>query len=175
MIPMEERFLLIGKITKTHGIKGEVRVVSFTESVDTFRLLKEVYIKKGDFFQKFQIKNVRPHKNICIVAFEGINKIEDAQTLIGGSIYCDKSFLPPITSPDEYYWHEVIGLEVRLITGEKIGKIKNVFNTGSNDIFVVYNKREKKEYLIPSIEDTIEKFDWERKILWIKPLAGLLD
>lgn len=173
---MKEEFLLIGKVVNTHGIKGEVRVIPYTESIDSFRAAKEVYLKqKSGPFQKFHVVRVRPHKNIYIVALEGINHINNAEALIGANIYRKKSTLPPLTSPDEYYWHEVIGLEVRLITGEKIGKVKQIFNAGSNDIFVVYDKKKKKEYLIPSIEDVIEKFDWGNKILWIKPVAGLLE
>ncbi|MCD6320304.1 MAG: PRC-barrel domain-containing protein, partial [Candidatus Desulfofervidaceae bacterium] len=70
---------------------------------------------------------------------------------------------------------QVIGLEVRSLKGEVIGKIKHVFNTGSNDIFVVYDEKNKKEYLIPSIDDVVERFDFGAGILWINVIPNLLE
>ncbi len=175
-MPMQEDdLLLIGKVVRTHGIKGEIGVLPYTESVASFRAAGEVYLKpKSGPLQLFHIEAVRPHKNIYIVALEGIENINEAEPWVGAYVYRKKSTLPPPDrKADEYYWYEVIGLEVRSQDGMVLGKITQVFNTGSNDIFVVYNKEVKKEYLIPSIADVIIKFDWENRILWINFIPGL--
>ena len=175
-MPMQEDdLLLIGKVVRTHGIKGEIRVLPYTESVDSFRAAGEVYFKlKGGPLHSFYIKSVRPHKNIYIVALEGIENINEAELWVGAYVYRRKSTLPPPDrTEDEYYWYEVIGLEVRTQEGRILGEITQVFNAGSNDVFVVYNKEEKKEYLIPSIADVIVRFDWENRILWINLIPGL--
>ena len=174
---MRKEFLLIGKIVNTHGIKGKIRVISYTDSTESFKAGGEVFLKqKTGPIQVYRLREVRPHKNFYILSLAEIGHIDEAETLIGANIYIKKSSLPPLNKETEYYWHQVSGLKVCLKnTEECLGKIKYVFNTGSNDIFVVYNKREKKEYLIPSIEDVIEKFDWTHRILWIKPMPGLLE
>jgi len=174
---MRKEFLLIGKIVNTHGIKGEIRVIPYTDSTESFRVGGEVFLKqKTGPIQLYHLREVRPHKNFYIFSLAEVEHINEAETLIGANIYIKKSSLPPLNKESEYYWYQVSGLKVCVKNTKKcLGKIKYVFNTGSNDIFVAYNKKEKKEYLIPSIEDVIEKFDWTHGVLWIKPVSGLLE
>ena len=73
----------------------------------------------------------------------------------------------------EYFWYELIGLDVYLVSGEYIGKIENILPTGSNDVYIV--GKEEKEYLIPAIEDVVKEIDIERKKMIIEPLEGLLE
>ncbi|MDL1969901.1 MAG: ribosome maturation factor RimM [Candidatus Desulfofervidaceae bacterium] len=172
----ETELLLIGKVVNTHGIKGELRVVPYTKSVESFRAAGVVYVKfKSGPFQPYHIVSVRPHKNVYIVGLSEVNHISQVEALIGAEIYREKSSLPGLDEEKEYYWYQVIGLEVRSLKGEVIGKIKHVFNTGSNDIFVVYDEKNKKEYLIPSIDDVVERFDFEAGILWINVIPNLLE
>jgi len=175
-MPVQEKeLLLIGKVVNTHGIKGELKVILYAESVESFRAAGVVYLKlKSGPFQLYHLASVRPHKNVYIVSLSGVNHISQAKALIGAKVYREKSSLPALEK-EEYYWYQVIGLEVHSIKGERIGVIKHVFNTGSNDIFVVYDAKNKKEYLIPSINDVIDRFDFKAGILWIKPIPGLLE
>ena len=173
---MRKEFLLIGKIVNTHGIKGKIRVIPYADSTESFRVGGEVFLKqKTGPVQLYHLREVRPHKNLYILSLAEIEHISKAEPLIGANIYIKKSSLPSLNKETEYYWHQVIGLKVYLNTNEYLGKVKYVFNTGSNDIFVVHNEKEKKEYFIPSIEDVIEKFDWVHGVLWIKPMPGLLE
>lgn len=176
-MPVQETgLLLIGRVVSTHGIKGKLKVVPYTESVESFRAAGVVYLKpKSGPFQVYHIVSVRPHKNIYIVSLSEVSHISQAEVLVGAKIYREKSSLPTLEEEKEYYWHQVIGLEVRSLKGEIIGKIKHIFNTGSNDVFVVYDAQNKKEYLIPSIDDVIDRFDFEAGVLWINPIPGLLE
>ncbi len=173
----EKDLLLIGKVVKPHGIKGEIKVLPYSESVDSFRAADVLCLKaKGGPLQSFKVTSVRPHKNVFIVGLKEISSINEAEKWIGALVYRRKDTLPALNREEgEYYWHEIIGFEVRTNEQKVIGRIKHVFNTGSNDIFVVYDKKTRKEYLIPSTYEVIEKFDWENKILWITPLPGLLE
>ncbi|HEC67920.1 MAG TPA: 16S rRNA processing protein RimM [Candidatus Desulfofervidus auxilii] len=174
---MRKEFLLIGKIVNTHGIKGKIRVIPYADSTESFRVGGEVFLKqKSGPLRLYHLRGIKSHKKFYILSLAEIDHINEAETLIGANIYIKKSSLPPLNKESEYYWYQVLGLKVCLKNAEKcLGKIKYVFNTGSNDIFVVHNKKEKKEYLIPSIEDVIEKFDWTHGVLWIKPMPGLLE
>ncbi len=166
----ESAFLLIGKVIKTHGIKGQLKVLFYASS---FFKATWVYLKpKGGFVQLFRIVFIKPlKKGNYVIGLEGITNLEEAKSLIGANIYCKKTDLSPLDK-DEYYWHQVIGLDVYLESGKCLGKVAYIFNAGSNDVFVV--KSEDKEYLIPAISEVIKAFNWEKRILWITSIEGLL-
>jgi len=165
----ESALLLIGEVIKAHGIKGQLKALFYTS---TFLKTTWVYLKpKGGCMQLYRIAFIRPLKGHYIVGLEGIRSLEQAKSLIGASVYCKKTDLPPLDK-EEYYWYQVIGLEVYLESGKYLGKVAHIFNKGSNDVFVVKSKNE--EYLIPATFEVIKAFDWERGVLWINPIEGLL-
>lgn len=165
----ESALLLVGKVIKAHGTKGQLKALFYTSS---FFKATWVYLKpKGGFVQLYKVVFIRPLKRYYIVGLEGITSLEQAKPLIGASIYCKKTDLPPLDK-DEYYWHQVLGLEVHLESGKYLGKVAHIFNAGSSDVFVI--KGQDKEYLIPATFEVIKAFDWERGILWITPIEGLL-
>ena len=166
---MQENALLrIGKVIKPHGLKGKLKVLLYTSNPYKTTW---VYLKpKGGFMRLYKVTSIKPLKGHYIIGLEGIKDLEQARSFVGASVYCKKEDLPPL-GEDEYYWYQVIGLKVYFDSGEYLGKVTHVFNAGSSDIFVVRNS---KEYLIPAIVDVIKAFDWEKGVLWITKMEGLL-
>ena len=170
---MEDGLLVIGKIVNTHGIQGKLRVNSYAESPEIFTSQKFFYLKdEKEGFKKYEITNVEPHKNIILLKFDGISSINEAEKLVGTSIFIEKSKLLPL-SEDEYYWFEIIGLKVFTDEGTFLGKVEGILQTGSNDVYVIRNK--KKEYLIPAIAEVVTNIDVIKKIMIIHPLEGLFE
>lgn len=170
---MEDGLLVIGKIVNTHGIQGKLRVNSYAESPAVFTSQKFFYIKdeKGDF-KKYEVTNAELHKNVILIELNGVSSIDEAEKLVGTSIFIEKSKLDPL-SEDEYYWFEIIGLKVFTEEGTFLGKVESILQTGSNDVYVIHNK--KKEYLVPAIAEVVIKIDVIKKIMIVHPLEGLFE
>ena len=164
--------ILIGKLTKLHGIKGMLKLASFAESIDTFYDLDSIYLKKSDgSFIKEQIETISPHKTGALVSFTSVKGIEDAQKMIGDELYIEKECLEEL--PDgEYYRYELIGLEVITDQGIYLGKIEELLPTGSNDVFVV--RKEGKENMIPATKEVIKDIDIAKGKMIIRPLEKMI-
>ncbi len=150
-----DNFIKIGKITKHLGIKGHSKLFYFGD-IENFKY-KEVFLKnKGELLSYF-IEERKIHKNFLILKIKGINSIDDVNNILKGKdVYIKKSQLPPLEK-GEYYWHELLGLEVFDIEENYIGKVTDIIETGSNDVFQV--TQGTKEILIPYIEQVVKKVD----------------
>ncbi|MDY7032904.1 MAG: ribosome maturation factor RimM [Thermodesulfobacteriota bacterium] len=169
---MEDKLLLIGKIVSTHGIQGKLRVYSYAESCRTFSTLDFLYVKdrKGDI-KKYKLVHIEPHKNVLLLELEGISFVDDAEKLVGSSVLMEKSSLDSLPE-DEYYWFEIIGLEVFTDDGTFLGKVEKIIQTGSNDVYVIRDM--DREFLIPAIEDIVVRIDVLKKTMIVHPIEGLL-
>lgn len=165
--------LEVGKIINTHGLKGEVKIVTWTDSPDVFEDLEYVIIKskKGDI--TLTIKGVKYQKNNIIVKFKELERIEDAEPLKNSVLYAPREMLGEL--PDGvYYIADLIGLEVFDDEGQKIGIIADVFSTGANDVYDI--KREgQKNLLLPVIDDVVLDVDIEGGKVTVHIMEGLLD
>ena len=108
----------------------------------------------------------------ALISFYGINDPETALNYRGAIISADKSMMPSLDA-DEYFYDQIIGLRVSTTDGDKLGVVSDIFQTGSNDVYVV--KGSGKEYLIPAIHDVIKEINLENKSLLVQVLEGLLD
>ena len=146
-------WLEVGKIVNTHGLKGEVKVVPWTDSPETFEDIDCVYIKKKTGNIRLNIENMKYQKNNIILKFKEISKIEDAEPLKNKTLFAERDALGEL--PDGvYYIADIIGLKAVDTDGKLIGTVSDVFNTGSNDIYEI--KREgMKNLLLPDIDDVI--------------------
>ena len=107
-------FIAYGKVLKPHGLSGEVKVLPFSGDTGSFKNFSSLYISKDNNNPpKFSISRSRKHKNTVIVKLESVDSIDDAEPLKGMTVFIDKSELPE-KDDDEYYWFELIGLEVLL-------------------------------------------------------------
>lgn len=169
---MEDRLLRVGRVVKTQGIKGEVRVSSPGKEALAQSRGKTVYLEDPKGNRKaFTVESTRPQRELTVLAFREIKSIEEAQELIGCSVYAEKENLPPLAA-DEFYWYQLQGLRVEAEDGRFIGILEEVFPTGSNDVFVV--RKEGKEILIPATDEVVARINLQEKVMIIHPVEGLL-
>ena len=169
---MNKGFIIIGKIVSTQGNKGEVKVVPLTNSIDRFRKLTDIFIKKGNNKKLLNINNLKIKKNTVILKLEGIENIEKAEMIVGSFLEVKRSNAIKLPK-DTYFIFDIIGLEVYTNENELLGKVENIISTGSNDVYVVKNK-DKQEILIPAIREVIKNIDLEKKRISINMVDGLI-
>ncbi len=168
-----EKLLLVGKVIKPHGVKGLIRVWSYARSAESFLHSGSIFIKLDqDAPVEFRVLEVKPYKNIFLMAVEGLDSYEKAEKYRGAKIFVRKDQLKE-NSDGEYYWFELIGLDVYQDTGEYLGILKEIIPTGSNDVYVV--SLNQSEFLIPAIQEVIRKIDIEKGKMIISAMEGLLD
>ncbi len=165
--------VVLGKIVATHGVRGQVRVVSYSGELNNFAALRTVMLKNPpDLLETYSIKTTAQHGKKLLVAFAGIDTINEALPLVGREVIIYREQLPEL-SPGEYYWCDLLGLQVITVAGEKLGTISDIIATGSNDVYVV--TAAEQEYLVPALEDVVLTVDLEQQIMTISPPEGLFD
>jgi 16S rRNA processing protein RimM len=165
--------ITIGKARKTHGVKGELRIEPLTDHPDRFSGLRRVYLTppRGESRQ-CAVRSVRYMDGAPLVLLEGYDTPEKARELNGWLVQVPEEEAVPL--PDgQYYWFELIGLEVVSESGEKLGTIVDIFETGSNDVYVM--KAGKKEIYLPATREVIKQVDRATKRMVIHVMEGLLD
>lgn len=168
-----DNLLEIGKIVNTHGLRGEVKVVPWTDSPEDFEGLSYVYIKINNEYKKLTVKNVKYQKNNVIVNFAEYNDINEILPYKNFVLYADRNDLGELPE-GVYYIVDLIGLEVYTEEGEFVGKIADVFNAGASDIYEV--KREgKKNLLLPVIDEVVKNVDMESGRVTVHIMEGLDD
>ncbi len=168
-----EQKLRVGVITRTHGLKGEVKVYPTTDSPSRFDELETVTLKCGRTVKDLSIESVRYFKNLVILKFEGIDTINDIESYVGGDLYIDRSEGQPL-GEDENYIADIIGMEVVTEDGARIGTVKDVMETGANDVYVVKCEG-RKDLLLPAIKPCILDVDVENNRMTVRLLDGLME
>lgn len=165
-------FVAIGYIVKTHGIKGDVKVIPLTDIPGRYTNLNNVYIytRSGEK-REYCIKSVREIRGGLIVSFTPSMSISGAEEVVGGYITVPETEVPGL-GRDCYYHFEIIDMEVYTEDGRCLGKIVDILSTGSNDVYVVKDK--DRDYLIPAIHDVIKEVDVKGKRMVISLIEGLL-
>ena len=163
---MQDKFE-IGKIVNTFGIKGEVKITPYTDNVQQFKKLKNIYVNDT----KMEIESAKFQKNTVILKLKGVDDMSSAEDLRGKLIKVDRSTkkLPEGT----YYIVDLIGLGVYTDEGNLLGTLKDIYNTGANDIYTV-ETIDGKEILLPSIKEVIKDIDVENKKITVHILKGLI-
>ncbi len=168
-----EQFLQVGIISSTHGIKGEVKVFPTTDDVNRFKKLKEVILDTGKEKLCLKIEGVRFFKQFAILKFEGYDNINDIEKYRGKSLFVTRENAVKLKK-DEYFVADLIGVFVENEDGSFKGILKDVIETGANDVYVVQCE-DGKEVLIPAIKDCILSVDLDNNMMKVHLLDGLLD
>ena len=121
----------------------------------------------------YVVESVREHKNVALFKLTNIDTPEAALPLIGQEVYADRDDLPPLPE-GRYYAEDLIGLSVLSTEGEALGKITDVFSTGSNDVYEITDNAKKKT-LIPAIRDVVKAIDLSAGVMTIWMMPGLFD
>lgn len=163
--------LEVGKIVNTHGLRGEVKIVPWTDTPDVFEDLDYVIIKSKKEDITLNISHIKYQKNNIIVKFKELERIEDAELLKNSVVLAPREALGELPE-GVYYIADLIGLDVLDENGEFIGRVSDVFSTGANDVYAV--KREgKKDLLLPVIDDVILQVDIGNKRIIAHIMEGL--
>ena len=165
--------LRVGVITSAHGIKGEVKVFPTTDDAKRFKELKEVILDTGKEYIPMEIEHVKFFKNMVILKFRGYDNINEIEKYKSRDLLITRDQAVDL-APDEYFITDLIGLAVVSDQGVELGTLKDVLETGANDVYVVAMK-DGKELMLPAIGDCILNVDLEQGRMEVHVLEGLMD
>lgn len=163
-------YLIIGQVTKPHGVRGEVRVIPHTDDPERFTWLEKVYLDEA-LTRATAVEQARLHKDFVLLKLAGYDDRDAAEGLRGHWLYISEADALPLAE-DEYYLYELEGMAVVTVDGRSLGVLVEVIETRANNVFVV--KGPLGELLIPDIEDVIQTIDFEENRMTIIPMQGLL-
>lgn len=167
-----EALLQIGIISSTHGIRGEVKVFPTTDDMGRFQKLKEVLLDTGKEKLPLKIEQVKFFKQFAILKFQDFDDINDVERYKGKSLYVTRENAVALKK-DEYYIADLIDMKVVDEKNETLGILKDVLETGANDVYMI-EMPDGKELLLPAIRQCILHVDIERMIMKVHLLEGLL-
>ncbi len=168
-----EEMLRVGVITTTHGVRGEVKVYPTTDDAERFLELEEIWLDTGKERLPLKIQNVKFFKNMVILKFEGYDDINAVQAWRQKDLLVTREQAVELQE-DEYFIGDLIGLHVEDEEGNALGVLRDVLETGANDVYLVSRPGEK-DLMLPAIKDCIREVDLESGIMRVRVLPGLLD
>ena len=184
-----EKLLRVGVITSPHGVRGEVKVFPTTDDAKRFKKLKHVILDTGKEQLPLEIEGVKFFKNMVILKFEGyddINAVQAWRQKFKGydnindiERYRQKDLLikreqAVALKKDEYFIPDLIGLQAVDESGTLVGTVKDVLETGANDVYQVTDQ-DGKNYLLPSIPEVVIARDIQAGVMKIRPMRGIFD
>ncbi len=161
-------YLTIGRILAPWGTKGEAKVEIITDFPDRFALLDQVYLGEGH--TPYKLERFRRHKQFALLKFAGVDDPLVTSELAGLFVEIPVREAMPL-GPDEYYEHQIIGLDVWTAEGEYLGRVAEILFTGSNEVYVVQDRG--KEVLIPALKEVVTEIDLAKGRMIVRLLAGL--
>jgi 16S rRNA processing protein RimM len=164
----EQRFVTLGRISGVHGVQGWVRVHSDTSPRENIVDYSPWHLVREGRRESWKVNAGRRQGKAVVAKLEGCNDRDAAEELVGALISIPRSALPDTTVPGEYYWADLVGLKVETADGVELGRIAQLFETGSNDVIVVQGDKER---LVPYIwgqvvrevdlEAGVMRVDWD--------------
>ncbi len=166
---MKKEYLEAGKIVTTHGIRGEVKIMPYTDTPELLCEFDRLFIGKDK--AELYIERARVAKNMVIAKIEGVDTVEAAEKYRNKVLFMHRDDLE--LDEDTYFIQDLIDMEVKdADSGFVYGKITDVLQNGANDVYVIKGDR---EYLVPAIPDVVISTDIDSNIMLIRPLDGLFD
>ena len=169
-VPMgkNDKNVIIGEIVSTFGRKGEVKVRSYTDFPEHFEEIGDICVagEKTDR-RMYKIENVRYHKGAVLLKFAGIDDISAAETLRNAKLLIGEAELIPLEE-DEYYIHDILGLDVVTTEGEHLGKVKEVLRSPAHDVYVT------ERAMIPAVKEFVVSIDLHEKKIVVRLVEGLV-
>ena len=165
--------LQVGIITSKHGVRGDVKVYPTTDHPRRFRRLKEVVLDTGREKLNLEIEGVKFFKQFVILKFKGLDNINDIEKYRQKSLYVTRKNAVRLQR-DEYFIADLIGLKVQDEDGIELGTVKDVIETGANDVYEV-EMADGRSLLLPAIKQCILNVDVENGMMQVHVLEGLLD
>ncbi|MCF2668926.1 ribosome maturation factor RimM [Faecalicatena contorta] len=167
-----EQLLQVGVITQTHGVRGEVKVFPTTDDAARFKKLKHVMLDTGKETLPLEIESVKFFKQFVILKFKGFDNINDIERYKRCPLLIERENAVPLEE-GEYFIADMIGMKVITDEGENFGILKDVMETGANDVYVIEHPSEG-EVLVPAIKECILDVDIENRQMKIHVMNGLI-
>ncbi len=167
-----QEYFEIGQIVNTHGVKGHVKVKPFTDDVEQFETLGTILVVKNNETIEMEIEEVKYHKDMVLLKIKGIDDMTAAERYKGCYIKIHRSQARELEE-GQYFIADIIGSDVYTDDGTYLGKVDDIYNTGSNDIYVVKDEL-GKQILLPGIKDVILNVDIENQKVTVHLLKGLV-
>lgn len=168
-----EQTLRVGVISSTHGVRGEVKVFPTTDDANRFKKLKTVILDTGREKMTLNVESVKFFKNMVILKFKEFNNINEIEKYKGKDLLVTREQAVKL-APNENFIVDLIGLKVVTDQGEEFGTLKDVLQTGANDVYIIDGK-DGKEYLFPAIPQCILDVNLEEGMVTVHIMDGLLD
>ncbi len=166
--------IAIGKVISAHGLKGVLKIMPLTDFPERFKERKRFvfYNEDDDVVFEGDLESVSAGGDRSILLkVKGCDSRERALSLVGTFIKVKEEELPPL-GEGEFYFHQIIGLDVYTVQGEHLGRIVDIIRTGANDVFQVKGRR---EYMIPALKSVVKEVNLKKGIMIIEPMKGLLE
>ncbi len=169
----QKRFLEIGKVTNVHGLQGEIKVYPWCDDAAFLCSFEKLYLDPQGK-KAVHVKSSRIQQNLVILKLENCDTREQADALRGQIFYMDREDIN--LEEGCYFIQDLIGLKViDADTGREWGILRDVMQTGANDVYQIWNAQEQKEYLAPAIPEVILETNLQTGIMKIRPLKGLFE
>ena len=176
---MNEAYVVIGRIVRTHGVRGEVVVESCSDFPDRFAALTRVVLLSPEEPEaagprEMTVTGVKAHRAGAILRLDGVATMEAAESLRGALVGVPRDEAVPL-APGEFYAFELIGLDVVTKTGERLGTLRDVLRYPAHDVYEVWDEARGREVLLPATSNVVLDVDLERRVMVVELLEGLVD
>ncbi len=168
-----EKYIRTATITQAFGIKGEMKIYPFTDEPARFKKLKSVFLEKNGTYTEYEIESAKMALPLVILKLKGIDTPEAVRPLRQCDLYVLRENATPLKE-GEYYYADILGMEVTDDEGIARGRVTDIIETGANDVYEITDDA-GKSFLLPSIKDCILDIDVQNKKMKIHILEGLLD
>jgi 16S rRNA processing protein RimM len=137
-----KRRIVVGRVSGVYGIRGWVKLYSHTRPAENLLDFEDVELRLGDEWKPVRLAEGRVHGNGLIGRFDGVDDRDGAAALLGADVAVDREDFPE-PGEDEYYWADLVGLEVVTTEGVSLGRVASLMETGANDVMIVEGDRER--------------------------------
>ncbi|MFQ5846375.1 MAG: ribosome maturation factor RimM [Candidatus Methylomirabilales bacterium] len=167
-----QRLLILGRVLGAWGLRGAVKVKSFTDVPTLLAPGRSVILRGPRGESEVFVKETRPLRHLLVATFEGIANREAAEAVRGHEICIPRASAPAL--PEAVYYHDdILGLQVQTETGEELGEIVDIWPSEAHDVYVV--RRDGGEWLLPAVRAFILRVDLARGVMVVRPIEGLVD
>jgi len=165
--------IIIGKITTTHGHKGELKVLPLTDFPERFQEMNSVEVEINGESRVLHPETVRKHKQFFLIKFREIGDMNEAAAYRNSYLFIPKAHVKPLTA-NSYYHFQLKGLRVFTQAGEYLGRVEKILEPGGHDIFVVVEENTGRELMIPAVKAWVSEIDLENQRMIVNLLPGLV-
>ncbi len=167
---MKAGFLLIGKVAKPHGLRGQIKVHSYAASQETFFAGRKVFLSRGEELQEWVLSEAKVQARSLLLKLYGVEDRQQAERLAGFSVYLEEKDLKALLD-GEYYWYQLIGSRVYNDRDQFLGIMEGILATPAHDIWVIRDR--EKEILFPAVEDVILSVNKIQREIRVRDLYDL--